>query len=151
MTSVRGKRAVENIDDVYDRNDPPMQEVTETHPRRPAIQQPSFHKAATSGRDYKSKGTWPELTWRPRSKRIRRNRQVIDQSGLKIFLLLTQLLTASKGAQLIRERPGRRPRTGQPPEPRVRPCMAQWSNRTDHQAEARCWRRKQRAAVAKQP
>jgi len=151
MTSVRGKRAVENIDDVYDRNDPPMQEMTETHPKRPAIQQPSFHKAATLGRDTRGDETWPELTRRPRSKRIRRNRQVIDQSGLKIFLLLTQLLAASEGAQLIHERPGRRPRTGQPPEPRVRPCVAQWSDRTDHQTEARCWHRKQRAAVTKKP
>ena len=136
MTSVRGKRAVENIDDVYDRNDPPMQEITETHPK-------TGGSTALLSKECDGYTMEPELTRRPRSKRIRRNRQVIDQSGLKVFLLLTQLLAASKGAQLIPERPDRRPRTRKPPEPRVRPCMAQWSDGTDHQTEARCWQRKQ--------
>ena len=93
----------------------------------------------------------PQLRRWPRSKRIRRNRQVIDQSGLKVFLLLPQLAAAFEGAQLFSERPERRPGSGQPHAPRVHPGVAQWSDGTDHETEARCWRRKQLAAVAKRP
>ena len=44
MTSIRGKRAVENIDDVYDRNDPPIQKMTETHPKDRRNNCPPFTK-----------------------------------------------------------------------------------------------------------
>ena len=141
MTSVRGKRAVENIDDVYDRNDPPICERNRNAPK-PTIQRSS------SVRVEKRK---PELRWRPRSIRIRRNRQVIDQSGLKVFLLLTQLAAAIEGAQLLSERPDGRPGSGQPHAPRVHPGVSQWTNGTDHEIEARFPPWKQLAAVAKWP
>jgi hypothetical protein len=103
MTSERGKRAVENIDDVYDQNDPPIQETLGTLPGTRAVDQSSSTKVVKRR---------PELRRRPRPNRIRRYRQVVDQSGLNVFLLLSQLLSAIQGAQLLRERPSRRPRTG---------------------------------------
>ena len=72
------------------------------------------------------------LRWRPRSRRIRRNRQVIDQTGLKVFLLPPQAAASFEGAQVLAERPSRRPRTGQPHASRVRPRAAKWSNETNH-------------------
>jgi hypothetical protein len=79
-----------------------------------------------------SSETFPELRWRPRSWRIRRYRQVIDQPGLEIFLLLTQQAPAVEGTQLAAECPGRRTRTRQPRASRVDPRMAQRSDGTDH-------------------
>ena len=72
----------------------------------------------------KRRETGPELRWRPRSWRIRRYRQVIDQPGLEIFLLPTQLVTTRQGAQLVAERPGRRPGSRQPRASRVRPIQS---------------------------
>jgi hypothetical protein len=95
---------------------------------KPAIQRSSSKRVEKLG---------SELRWRPRSIRVRRNRQVIDQSGLKVLLLLTQLAAAFEGAQLFPERPQRRPRSGQPRSPRVHPRIPQWSDRADHEMKAR--------------
>lgn len=100
----RGKRVVRNAHDVYDR----MILL------------------------YASEEDGTQLRRRPRSKRVWRNRQVIDQSGLKFFLLLPQQVATPEGAQVTGGRPRRRPRTGQPHAPRVRPNMTQWSDGTNH-------------------
>ena len=119
------------------------------HPK-PAIQRPSFHKARR----------WPQRNCRnvtrtttaaavetdtaesPGNRPVRpEDLPVAGATGGGVPGRSVDFLSAPAGG----------PERGKPPEPRVRPGMAQWSDRTDHQTEARCWHRKQRAAVAKQP
>ncbi len=73
-----------------------------------------------------------EMEWqlrrRPRSNRVRRNRLVIDQPGLKVLLLLAQPLAADQGTQLAAECPRGRTRSRQPHAARVDPSVAQRSN-----------------------
>ena len=88
-----------------------------------------------------SSETLPELRWRPRSNRIGRNRQIVDQSGLDVLLLLTQLLSAFEGAQLVAERPCGRTGTRQPHVSRVDPRGAQRTDGTDHKTSTRLLRK----------
>jgi hypothetical protein len=81
---------------------------------------------------YESCKTRSTLRRRPGPRRIRRHRLIIDQPGLKILLLLTQLAAAIQGAQLDAERPGGRTRTRQPRASGIRPCIAQRSDGSDH-------------------
>jgi hypothetical protein len=81
--------------------------------------------------------TLPELRRRPRPQRIGRHRQVIDGPGLEVFLLHSQPPASHEGAQLSAERPRGRTGTRQPHAPRVRPCVTQWTDGTDHRISTR--------------
>jgi hypothetical protein len=99
----------------------------------------------------KSGETWSELRRRPRAKRIRRDRLVIDQPGLKFFLLLTQLAATVESAQLVAKRPDGRTRARQSRASRVRQSIAQGPDWSDHETCARLLRLEQRAAVVSGP
>ncbi len=100
---------------------------------------------------YKSGETWPSLRWRPWSKRIRRNRFVIDQPRLKVFLLLAQLAAALEGTQLVAECPRGRTRSRQPRASCVHPGRAQWSDGSDHETCARFPYSERRVAIVIRP
>ena len=53
-----------------------------------------------------------QLRWRPRSNRIGRNRQIISQPGLEVFLLPAQPTATIEGAQLTAQRPDGGPDRG---------------------------------------
>jgi hypothetical protein len=105
MTSMRGKRAVENNLDVFDL--PILLGV-------------------------RVREKWPELRRRPRSRRIRWHRLVIDQPGLDLLLLLAQQAATNEGAQVTPQRPGGRPRPRPPRASRVRPRISNITDGSNH-------------------
>jgi hypothetical protein len=72
----------------------------------------------------KSGETGSKLRWGPRPDRVRRHRLVIDQPGLKVFLLRPQLAAAMDGTQLAAECPDRRARSCESRASRVHPGVA---------------------------
>jgi hypothetical protein len=75
----------------------------------------------------------PELRWRPRPKRIRRQCTVTGLAGLDIPLLLLQLPTSYEGTQLPAECPELRPRSRQPSAESRRPTVGQGTDGKNHQ------------------
>ncbi len=95
-TSERGKRVVENIHSVDD----PMILLFGSDRMWPSdsLVDPPMQKFGQMSR---------RLRGRPRSNRVRRYRLIIDQPGLKVFLLLAQPAASHQGTQLIARAPRR--------------------------------------------
>jgi hypothetical protein len=108
ITSVRSKRAGGNIDGIYDQTILLCESNGNKGRGRVGQSQRSPPSKSTSIRWDRAAIVPPydlELRRRPRPNRIGRHCQVIVQSGLEVFLLLTQPVAAIEGAQLAAERP----------------------------------------------
>lgn len=64
--------------------------------------------------------------------RIGRQRRVINQTGIKVFLLLTQTVAPFEGAQMPSERPQRRTRTRQSHASRIGPRTSKRADEFNH-------------------